>query len=183
MPLCGPVSMITDNVLCLSFSIELLWRACRDCVQDMFFTNGCSYHSLSFSCSRNTHTHIHAPISLSLSLSLSLCLSLSLSLSFSLSFTLSLCLSLSLSPVVIIMIAAVVHYASKHCGSYTVNPDPEKSNGAPSWISVSVGQSSNSAVPPAINHYATTNGHSNGNSYQTKSFRGTSPTCSTHSFT
>lgn len=79
--------------------------------------------------------------------------------------------------VVIIMIAAVVHYASKRCGSYTVNPDPEKkSNGTPSWISVV--QSSPSA--PAASH---ANGHSNGYSYRTKSFRASSPTCSTRSFT
>ena len=85
-----------------------------------------------------------------------------------------------LSTVVIIMIAAVAHYASKRCGSYTVNPDPEKkSNGAPSWISVSV--QSPSVAPAATNHHA--NGHSNGHSYQTKSFRASSPTCSTHSFT
>ena len=103
----------------------------------------------------------------------------------------SLCLSLMLvytptlhththTPVVIIMIAAVVHYASKRCGSYTVNPDPEKkSNGTPSWISVV--QSSSSPSAPATNHYA--NGHSNGHSYRTKSFRASSPTCSTNSFT
>ena len=146
---------------CYGEHVEIVYRIC--------FSQMAVLIILSLSHAHVTHTHTLTH--LSLSLSLSLCLSLSLSL------------SLLLSPVVIIMIAAVVHYASKRCGSYTVNPDPEKSNGAPSWISVSVGQSSNSAAPPAINHYATTNGHSNGHSYRTKSFRGSSPTCSTHSFT
>lgn len=138
--------MLTDNAFLVFFHLSCYGMHVK-------FVYGICFSqpplTLSFSC-LYTHTH-----------------------TFSLPPSLS---SFSPSTVVIIMIVAVVHYASKRCGSYTVNPDPEKkSNGTPSWISV---QSSPSA--PTANH---ANGRSNGHSYRTKSFRASSPTSSTNSFT